>query len=144
MATLTLIRGVPGSGKSTLALALAKETKAFFIEADMFFTAPNGDYNYKKEKIREAHSWCMDYAFFELEKGKSVIVSNTFVRLWEMMPYALYAHDKKHSLQIITCTGNFQNLHRVPPEIVEKMKANFEWDHSILFKPTELSGDRHV
>ena len=30
--------------------------------------------------------------------------------------------------QIITCEGSFRNIHNVPEEVIEKMKARFEYN----------------
>ena len=79
---LTLIRGLPGSGKSTL----AKTLSARHFEADMYFVNEHGEYLYQADKIGDAHHWCKKMTRKALEQGESVVVSNTFVQRWEIVP----------------------------------------------------------
>lgn len=121
---LTIIRGLPGSGKSTMALSLSGNPKHF--EADMFFLNEKGEYIYDRDKQREAHEWCQNSVREALIAGHSVVVSNTFVRKWEMEPYIQMAIELHLPYAIMTATGNFKNIHNVPDEIIERMKANWE------------------
>lgn len=122
---LILIRGMPGSGKSTLAKTM---TGFEHLEADMFFIDENGEYTYNPEKIKEAHEWCQLQTNDLLEQGKSVVVANTFIRLWELKPYREIAKDHGIEPLIIHATGKFGNTHGVPDDIVESMRSRFEID----------------
>lgn len=122
---LILIRGLPGSGKSTMARALHKVGFGWF-EADMFFVDVNGEYHYDREKVKDAHEWCQREAFKTLSDGKSVVVSNTFTRLFEMEPYFDMAKTFSIEPRIVEATGNWPNVHGVPAEVVEKMRQRWE------------------
>lgn len=121
---LILIRGLPGSGKSTLAKEWVKQGYRHF-EADMFFDGRDG-YQYNPEKIGVAHGWCQLATRFALQDGDSVVVSNTFVRLWEMKAYEIIAKEFGIELEILEAKGAWQNIHGVPSAVIERMKAN--WD----------------
>ena len=53
-------------------------------------------------------------------------VSNTFVRKWEMQHYVDCAKHYGYTVVEIICIGNFNNVHGVPAEIIDRMRNNFE------------------
>lgn len=118
---LLLIRGLPGSGKSTLAKKYKKEENYIHIESDMYFI-DNGEYKFDYSKIKEAHEWCQYNTRILLLENKNVVVSNTFIKLWELNPYLKMS---KH-IKIITCIGNYGNIHNVPIDVLDRMKNNYE------------------
>ncbi len=68
---LILIRGLPGSGKSTFAREYFSNEAAFrkmpiqkyiHLEADMYYTDHEGNYNFTRENLRNAHHWCQETA----------------------------------------------------------------------------------
>lgn len=124
MNCLVLVRGLPGSGKSTFAQALAL-TGYEHYEADMFHMV-DGQYKFDPARVSEAHAWCLEMATAALESGKSVVVSNTFTRLWEMEPYQAVAKGLGVQTHIVTMTGKWQNVHDVPAEVLERMRDRWE------------------
>lgn len=120
---LILIRGLPGSGKSTIARSL---TLYEHFEADTFFLDDEGEYRYDHSKIAEAHKWCQHQTLKALTEGKDVVVSNTFVRIWEMLPYKEMAKTLNVRLTIIEATGKWSNTHGVTPQVIERMRNNWE------------------
>lgn len=120
---LVLIRGLPGSGKSTLAKAMTSHNH---IEADMYFVRPDEGYVFDPSKLRAAHGWCQSEARKLLETGRNVVVSNTFTQKWEMQPYIDMAASLNIPIRIIEATGNFKNVHGVPDEAIERMRARWE------------------
>lgn len=122
MLTLTLIRGLPGSGKSTLAKAIP----AVHLEADMYFVNEQGEYQYRAEEIGDAHQWCQQQTDYWLQQGKSVVVSNTFVKQWEMTVYKKLARKHKAKLNIIVCRERYGNIHGVDDEVIERMRKDWQ------------------
>jgi len=129
MAALILVRGLPGSGKSTIAKALG----GVHLEADMFFMAADGTYNWRPEALRAAHKWCQDATEEELEAGHDVVVSNTFTTIKELLPYFIIAEDHDIVPTVIVAQNQFPNIHAVPEEALERMRGRFVYDISELF-----------
>lgn len=119
-AELVIIRGLPGSGKSTLATGLAEQGYQHF-EADMYFMK-DGAYCYDASQIRDAHNWCKTMTRTALERGERVVVANTFTRLAEMQPYFKMCKN----IRVIEATGQWPNVHGVPPERVQQMAERWE------------------
>lgn len=130
---LILIRGLPGSGKSTLARELVSAFEQMsgpytpwqHIEADMYFVK-DGVYSFDAGQILNAHYLCKQEAKNALATGLSVIVSNTFSRIWEMQPYIDMAKQYGAELTVLTVEGNHGNIHGVPDEVIDKMKRRWE------------------
>lgn len=119
---LILIRGLPGSGKSTLA---EKFTDYRHFEADQYFMH-EGKYRFNRDLLNQAHAWCQRLTRDALSEGDDVVVSNTFTQKWELEPYLQIASEFSITPTILEAKGNFQNIHGVPDEIIEKMKARWE------------------
>lgn len=128
---LTIVRGIPGSGKTTIAEALCDSIDAVGpFEADNYFMKEeNGDlvYRFNPEELPKAHYSCKRGVADAMLAGyKTIVVSNTFTKKWEMEPYVRLAKSSGYSVQIITVQGQFQNTHGVPEEKVKQMKDRFE------------------
>ena len=118
-----IIRGLPGSGKSTLAKTMCANKTYVHIEADHFFCNPKtGEYEFDYRNLKKAHKWCQKKCLAMLSVGKNVIVSNTFIRIWEMQPYM----DMGVPFNIIECKCNFKNIHNVPSYTIQKMSERWE------------------
>lgn len=115
---IVLIRGLPGSGKTTM----AKQMQGYLhYEADMFLEI-DGKYAFDATKVPKAHDWCVASAKAALERGKNVVISNTFAKMWELQRYV----DLGFPVRIIEARGNWPNIHGVPLEVIEIMKARWE------------------
>lgn len=124
--SLFLIRGLPGSGKSTLAATLSRKDKhGVHIETDMFFVL-GGEYKFDASKLKEAHLWAQDWCRKELRAGSNCYVSNTFSMKWEMQPYLDMAKMFGQFVFVMECQGNYENVHNVPAEVIERMKERWE------------------
>ena len=127
MNELVLIRGLPGSGKTTMARKLQGYTH---YEADMYFQR-YGKYHYEARKLALAHQWCQRKTRNALKRGKNVVVSNTFTRLWEMQAYL----EMGHPLRIVEATGNWGNIHHIPESVIIEMRERWECiDDEVLKK----------
>lgn len=115
---IVLIRGLPGSGKTTV----AKNMNGYeHFEADMFLLV-DGVYVYDASKINAAHNWCVAKAKESLEKGLNVVVSNTFVTLWEMDRYIKLGYPYR----VIEMKNRWKNLHGVTENKIEDMANRWE------------------
>lgn len=121
-----LIRGLPGSGKSTLAKQLSQEQDSVHLETDMYFVEADGEYRFNPLKLEQAHQWCQQQTEHHLKQGQSVIVSNTFVRHWEMKAYQEIAKRCRVELVIHVCQENYGSIHDIEPTTIAKMKARWQ------------------
>lgn len=132
-----IVRGVPGTGKSTFAkqfltwfrgieMVYDKEPEPFHhLETDMFFTTPDGEYNFIGQKIGEAHMWCQNKTLDALAGGESVVVTNTFTTFNEITPYLDMARDLNISVSIVSLTDEYGNIHGVPEKTMTAMRERF-------------------
>lgn len=127
MQTLILVRGIPGSGKTTLAKMIAGTTGAEHHEADHYFEREDGSYHFDGNKLAHAHSQCKHRTRMDLIAGKSVVVSNTFTTRWEVDPYINLARDFGAKLQVITLQSEFESIHNVPEEAMNRMRRRMEF-----------------
>jgi len=129
---LVLVRGLPGSGKSTYA-------KSYFVghihlEADMYFTQPDGSYDWAAERLGKAHSWCFETTKIMLNNGYDVVVSNTFTMLKELNPYIELATSTDTPYIVFRIVSDYQSVHNVPKVVIEKMRSRFEdYEQEVIF-----------
>jgi hypothetical protein len=146
MKVLYIVRGLAGSGKSSLGDALTNpifdnrvelpkgETsvphawKKHYYSADDYFTDKEGNYNFDPNKLQEAHEDCQKNVerAMALSYVDKVVVCNTFSQAWEAEPYFKLAQKYDYSPFVIECQNNFQNIHGVPQESINKMKERWE------------------
>lgn len=126
MRTLVIVRGVSGSGKSTYVKKHFKGCPHF--EADMYFEDENGHYSFRADDLPKAHAWCKSETEKALKnkKNKTVVVSNTFTRYWEMSAYFQLAEKHRAEVKVLRMKNQYKNTHGVPDNIVEQMRSRFE------------------
>ena len=142
MNTLYIIRGVSGSGKTTLARKLAEELVCCYHEADQFFTNSSGNYNFNPAQLPRAHEWCREGVQNDLRGNNPTVVSNTFTTIKEIAPYIEMAKELDCKAMIITCTGQYDNVHGLTEAQVMKQRKRFasNWDLARHFKDEVDSG----
>ena len=120
--TLYAIRGLPGSGKTTL----AKLFNFKFYEADQYFEKFNNN-KFDHSLIKKAHQYCFDNVKEELQKGNSVIVSNTMTSEEEVLEYQNLANklNVKFVSMVLENRHNGISVHDVPQLSIEQMQKRF-------------------
>lgn len=140
MKTLFIIRGLPGSGKTTLAKLLAPTANC---SADHFMVNEKGEYHYDPDKLMFCHDACQETIKNLMRHSFGpVAVHNTFSRRWEMEPYYDLASRYGYSVHVIETQGRWQNVHGVPPERIEEMRARWESVDQIRSAHGEGDGTR--
>lgn len=129
---LTLIRGVSGAGKSTFAHFVW--TEQVICEADQYFIGEDGVYRFDASKLKEAHKWCREKVETMMKTHNEnsqyypeIAVANTFTQDWEMEEYYKLAEKYGYTVFriIVENAHNGKNIHGVPDEKLEQMKARF-------------------
>lgn len=143
MTKLVLVRGVSGSGKSTFAQKRAENEDLVHFETDMFFMV-DGTYQYDASKIKEAHTWCQGQVRDNLSQGQSVVVSNTFTRMWEMEFYLNLVKELNVNLEVYVCVGEYKNVHNVPEEVVQVMRDRWEEFPGEVFVGEQFDREVHT
>ena len=134
MTKLIIVRGAMGSGKSTFANKLTnklirfgyKPTDICHFEADQFFMDEYGNYNFVPSKLWLAHKQCLEKTKKCLLRDKIVIVANTFATKKEMKPYMDFAEENDIPVEVYRCTGEYQNVHGVPDDVVVAKRKQME------------------
>ncbi len=148
MLKLICMRGVPGSGKSTKANELKKKYEAEGWVVHLFSTDEfwGPDYNFNVNKIKEAHLWNQNRAFMAMMQAHSnildsfrsktlVIIDNTNVQSWEMMPYIKAARCLDFEVEIVQADTPWafdaeecakKTVHGVPVDAIKSMLARWE------------------
>lgn len=128
---LVLVRGMPGSGKSTIAAAMDTSLEYIHLEADMHFVS-GGVYKFDADQLHSAHMWCQECTDSYLKKDYAVVVSNTFTTIKELRPYFEIALGNGILPVVYLAQNQFQNVHDVPQESLDRMKRRFVFDISDL------------
>lgn len=142
MKRLILMQGAPGSGKSTLANIILQSCKidktlgpsysAVICSSDQYmveFSEEEGKFVYKfnSSRLKECHDNCrMDARIFMKQGVSTVIIDNTNTTQIECQPYIDKAKEEGYLIQVIRCTGNFDNIHGFSEEKVLQIKARLE------------------
>ena len=122
---LYIIRGLPGSGKTTFARTDKRFNGCFHVEADMMHVI-GGEYKFDSNRLRYAHGWCKKMVVDQLIIGMDVVVSNTFSRLWEVLPY-LDLHSKENTIVYkVHKQFLYDSVHGVPQDVICNMKDRWE------------------
>lgn len=133
--TIHLVRGLPGEGKSTLALSLVGGNKEQVVENDDFWITPNNKYHYIQSMTHIAGTWAWAETFRRLRVYDEIAVANTFVKRQHIFGYVNEAlvlgvnvkiHRPKTEWAGDANQCFLKNIHSVPMEVIERMKAQWE------------------
>lgn len=61
----------------------------------------------------------MDFA--DIKVGDRILLPKNLIEHWNNM-----AKKYEHTFFVMTCEGNYGNVHGVPPETIQKMKDRWE------------------
>jgi hypothetical protein len=61
-----------------------------------------------------------------LNNGQDVVVSNTFTTIKELDPYISFAQSNDIPYAVFRMNTQYESIHGVPPEVIERMKARFQ------------------
>ncbi len=124
-----LIRGFHNTGKTELAKYFCRADPSHMtvhLETDMFMTNRNGERVFKKEKLHDAHQWVRDTAGILLNTGHSVVISNTFIRLWELDRYIVLASTRGLDYAILKTQFEYPNVKAHPITLLQSQRASYE------------------
>ena len=143
---LLLVIGIPGSGKSTIAKKIKDAAERSMNgpinirETDEYLVDPyTHEYHFDPSKLSEYHSECQKGVERDLEDGINVICSNTNLTKWERKPYFDIARRTNSYMSIIIMRNDYGNVHGVPREKLEQMKAKFQEVSSDEFEGIEVT-----
>lgn len=124
-----IIRGCMGSGKSTLAKHFQSilSEKFTICENDQYFADVLGDYSFwKPELVPVAMEYCLSKFKHNVGTKKvGAIVANVFGSTKSMRPYIEYCIDFNIPFTVIHALGEFNNVHNVPPNVVDNCRKTF-------------------
>jgi predicted kinase len=126
---LILLRGLPGCGKTTLADVLGLLPDAVVCSIDDYFTDTEGNYEFVFHENHLAYKQCIDRVQAAMMTARAhIIVHNTFVYDWEMLPYLDLAKEFGYQLHVTTVEKyhSSSNVHEVSEEQIEKMATKFQ------------------
>uniref|UniRef100_A0A1B0B8Q0 Smr domain-containing protein n=1 Tax=Glossina palpalis gambiensis TaxID=67801 RepID=A0A1B0B8Q0_9MUSC len=142
---MIIMRGAPGSGKTYLAHLLMqkympqvpeKDIRDFVLSSDDYFYDSAGRYKYSIDRLAEAHDHNQRRAREKAEDGWSpIIVDNTNMKLWEMLPYVQIAVKNGYLVELLEPKTAWHkssrklamlNRHEVPRETIERMLDKYE------------------
>jgi len=133
-----IMRGISGSGKSTLSQQLG-EGGAIFSTDDFFMV--NGEYQFDRSFLGDAHFWNKSRAIEAMEKGVTpIVIDNTHVEAWEAKPYAEAAQSNGYRIEIQESQAPWKfdaeelakrNSHGVPREIIDDMLKRWQPDMTV-------------
>lgn len=116
---LVLIRGLPGSGKSTLVTDYLSKGYRHF-EADQFFVI-NGEYLFNREKLAEAHAWCLQQAREALDAGEFVCIANVFATMDDIKPFTHLGVE----WQVVEAAYAGRSIHKVSATTLRLVKSKW-------------------
>lgn len=139
---MIVMRGAPGSGKSHLAKSIIDTTmngdydNHIFSTDDFFYDKKTKRYVYNRDFLDAAHNANQAKVTQRALNGWSpIIVDNTNMKLWEMVPYVREGVRNGYLIKILESNTPWakssgrlasRNKHNVPKLTIDKMLTNYE------------------
>lgn len=124
---LFLIRGPSGSGKGKVASEVSDAIREAGLavkkyEAHDYFNGKDFD----RDQLTASHTWCRAATKKALLEGVCVVVSNTFINLWELEPYLKFSKDYDIDVTVIRAGSKTSMETTVPNEVIKKQAFFYE------------------
>lgn len=126
MQFMIIMQGAPGSGKTTVAQSISRVTGAVVFSTDDFWYQEGTGYQWDPKKLGTAHTWNQTRTADALSSGLSVIIDNTNIKREHAQPYFDLADEFSVPVEVIRCHGEYQNIHNVPDNTVQRMRLQME------------------
>ena len=135
---IIILRGASGSGKSTWAENIACSydrpniATSAIVSADYYRYDTEGNYHFDPQKLGEIHDKCFAAFQKDIDSGVTIIfVDNTNIKKKEYQRYVDYGREHGYSIFQKVFTGEHENEHGVPIEVVERMRNTLEIDNDL-------------
>ena len=100
----------------------------------------NGVYEWSKDNMPKAISWCVRMVRIALENGFDVVVANTFTKRKFVEAYKKIAEEYGADFHVYRCVGKFKNVHGLSEDMVAGFqKAMEDWPGEIIVEPNANS-----
>lgn len=122
---MVLVRGLPGSGKSTYSHVNFVSQGFKHLETDMFFIK-NGVFKYEPGKYAQAVEWCQRRTIEAVSERLNIVISNHFLRHWELGFYLQLAEKNNYDVVVHTCYTQYAAKATYPQRLIDTMQTMFE------------------
>ena len=130
MSNFMIVRGFPGSGKSTY--VMREYTGLMFFETDMF-NIVDGQYVWSVDRSREAIRLISEFttSIFNSPNRPDFALCGVFGTFKNIIKHICNAKDHGYEIYIKTLKTQFECVHNVPKEAIQRFHKTFMEDDEI-------------
>ena len=130
MSNFMIVRGFPGSGKSTY--VMREYTGLMFFETDMF-NIVDGQYVWTVDRSREAIRLINEFttSIFNSPNRPDFALCGVFGTFKNIINHICNARDHGYEIYIKTLKTQFECVHNVPKEAIQRFHETFMEDDEI-------------